>query len=633
MSSALAATVETIPVKGNAWRVALADTDGDKQAELLYACYNGDICCQSAKGDVRWKFETGAFAFDLATQDINGDGRAEALVASSDGSLYALSSDGKLLWKFTSPAPLYSVAVGKVAQGKECQIVTGGIDRNVYLLSAAGKELARRPIQRAVTRVATGDLDGDGLDEVVATDYFCQVAAYTKLALEPLWRQRRIGDPRSPGGKQPWLAMSLDVADLDGDRRAEILLGSAFRNGNSVLCVDGKGEARWASESLALPQRPDIRFSMSIVKCADVVKSSPGLEVVALSGSQLIVLDKQGKVLQRGDAAMGFTDVAVDGATVYLGSSPNGDDRVYALRLHEGWEKAFAGLKREGAMLAVQRNIERIRERVFAYTGIAPVDRGPYVVICTRGSPNTKEKIRGHFGVRDGYRSRFPYPNLAFAAQFCVAEKGPLLDADGKSWPLDGRTLRYAVSADEIVDLARFCEENNFPVLYIVGHGCGPYIRLQTVERILQAAPKTCLGFMTSENTRWDESLTKYLKQCWAPLMDLCLKHGKKKAVMVEKVAWWATVPAHKEWHDLLFNGKYREVLVPSVEDSNSRSPELNLAGRVGLWLSGAVDTWSARLIDDLFCFNRFWEYGYPMHGHPFLRVLVAHTSLGASFF
>jgi hypothetical protein len=84
---------------------------------------------------------------------------------------------------------------------------------------------------------------------------------------------------------------------------------------------------------------------------------------------------------------------------------------------------------------------------------------------------------------------------------------------------------------------------------------------------------------------------------------------------------------------EIIFNGRYRSVLLPSVEDSNSRSPEVNLAARVGLWLDGQVDDWASRCSADWFCAGRAWEWEYVMTGHPQLRYYVSQAMLGARVF
>ncbi len=38
-------------------------------------------------------------------------------------------------------------------------------------------------------------------------------------------------------------------------------------------------------------------------------------------------------------------------------------------------------------------------------------------------------------------------------------------------------------------------------------------------------------------------------------------------------------------------------------------------------------------LLGDLFSFNRYWEWEYPKHGHPYLRLLVEHTVLGGNHY
>jgi len=84
---------------------------------------------------------------------------------------------------------------------------------------------------------------------------------------------------------------------------------------------------------------------------------------------------------------------------------------------------------------------------------------------------------------------------------------------------------------------------------------------------------------------------------------------------------------------EIIFNGRYRSVLLPSVEDSNSRTPELNLAPRIGLWLDGQVDGWACRSSADWFCASRSWEWEYPLTGHPQLRYHVSQALLGTRVF
>ncbi len=83
----------------------------------------------------------------------------------------------------------------------------------------------------------------------------------------------------------------------------------------------------------------------------------------------------------------------------------------------------------------------------------------------------------------------------------------------------------------------------------------------------------------------------------------------------------------------LLFTGRYRSVILPAVEDSNSRTSDAQLAARVGLWLNGEVDDWAVRSCADWFNFARTWEWESVMTGHPQLRYYVSQAMLGARIF
>ena len=77
----------------------------------------------------------------------------------------------------------------------------------------------------------------------------------------------------------------------------------------------------------------------------------------------------------------------------------------------------------------------------------------------------------------------------------------------------------------------------------------------------------------------------------------------------------------------LIFDGRYRSVILPGVEDSNSRTTDAQLAARVGLWLDGQVDDWCCRVSADWFCASRSWEWEYGMTGHPHLRYLTSQAA------
>ena len=155
----------------------------------------------------------------------------------------------------------------------------------------------------------------------------------------------------------------------------------------------------------------------------------------------------------------------------------------------------------------------------------------------------------------------------------------------------------------EIVEAARWVEAHKIPTVFFIAHSCMPFITLQTAEKILQVAPNYSVGFWSGEDECL-KRLSRYFKHYFGPLADICVKYGYKKCTTLNKNVWWMSAPAIKPVYDELFAGERRKVLVAATEDSNSRTPEINLLARSGLWLAELIDQFQVSLISDLFSYS-----------------------------
>lgn len=630
---AASARVEVIPTHGrNIYRLTIAHTNAGSNSDLIVgSTYDNRICAFSIDGRHLWDAPVGGFVFDLASGDLDGDGSDEIVAASADGGVTVLDLAGRKRWTADLHAPVYQVAIARL-DGKTPVVLAGGISREVTAFSSDGTKLAAAGVDGFIRVMRAGDFDGDGADEIAALvirgnkqDVQCFKGPQLGPMAAGLSLGTHVGDPllslRSANGI---------AADLNQDGLAEFIFTPA-------LCRLENG----AWKSTALPDRfPQSSYSthytMRLFAQGDV-HSSPGKELILIEGSTLRLLDSAAREIGGATAPIGFTAAAVlPGApfgSVILGSSPNGDDSLYRLTFERGWEKSLELLGRQNEMKQIGVTLKNLGGIAREWKGPPlPGADGPFDVIVNHTIWNgwNPRKFDNWIAEVRAYQKRFPYPRVRFATAFWPGENAPLLRPDGKPWSRD-RRLAHDLTRAQIVAAAKTLEDAGCPFWVQVGHACSPHLEVATVAAMLDAAPEMLMGFISAEDSQPDQ-VPYYMEHFIRPILELCLRHGKR-FIPRNKGVWWAEWPANPRVRDMIFNGRYRSVIVPAVEDSNSRSPDVNLAARVGLWLDGQVDNWASRCSADWYSFSRAWEWEYPMSGHPSLRYFVSQALMGAKVF
>lgn len=650
------AAIEVLPTGGrNVYRLATAELDGRADArEIIGSTYDNRVCAFDARGKHLWDAPLGGFVFDVAAGDLNGDRRDEILAACADGFAYAFGADGKLLWKHDLGAPVWQVAIAHL-DGKTRAALAGGVSRRVFAFAPDGRPVgdARAgAVSGAVRLLRAGDFDGDGADEVAVLPVRGQAQdlvfmkgqglaqmkeriAFEKVPWDSSSPEAKKAGEKFRKGKQTWTAKSLltangTAADLDGDGATELVY-----NPGAYSLKGGLRQVAALPDALKAASY-DQHYRMRMVAAGDLT-DDPGAEIAILEGPEIRLYDSGGRQLGAATAPFGFTDIIfVPGSPrghALLGSSPNGDDNIYRLRFDPGWEKEVAALRRRGFMAGVGTNLQQLADAVGRWQGQPMVGApGPYDIVVDHhmwSGPDLKKVDSWIAEVRE-YEKAFPYPSLRFSTCFWPGEDASLIRPDGKPWGRDTR-LAHDLKREDIVGGARKLESSQCHFWVQVGHGCDPHCEVQTVAAILEAAPRTCLGFVSAEDEQID-SVPYYFEHHIRPILELCLKY-KKRFIPRNKDVWWLHWPADARVRKLVFDGRYRSVIVPGVEDSNSRTTDAQLAARVGLWLDGQVDDWCCRISADWFCASRSWEWEYVMTGHPHLRYLASQSTLGARVF
>ena len=625
--------VEVFPTHGrNIYRLTIATVHTAPESTLIVgSTYDNRVCAFSRGGVHQWDAQVGGFIFDLAAGDLDGDGRDEIVAAGADGIITVLDFTGQARWTANLQAPVYQVAIARL-NGKSPVVLAGGISREVVAFSSGGTRLAEAGTDGIVRVLRAGDFDADGADEVAVlvirgTKQDVQFFKGSKLEYMGMGLAlgTHVGDPllslRSANGL---------TADLNMDGAAEFIFPPAI-----CELIDGA----WRSSALParFPQPSySTHYTMRLFAQGDL-HPAPGRELVLVEGPTMRILDSAAREIGRATAPIGFTAAAIlpgsPFGSLILGSSPNGDDSLYRLTLEPGWEKSIEHLVRHNRMAEIGRTLKQIGETARAWEGTPlPGAEGPYDVIVNHSlwSGWNPEKFKRWIDEVHSYQKRFPYPRLRFATAFWPGENAPLLRPDGKPWSRD-RRLAHDLTRAQIVAAAKTLEDARCPFWVQVGHACSPHLEVGTVAAMVDTAPKMLMGFISAEDFQPGQ-VPYYMEHFIRPILELCLQHNKR-FIPRNKGIWWAEWPAEPRVRELIFNGRYRSVIVPAVEDSNSRSQDVNLAARVGLWLDGQVDDWASRCSADWYSFNRAWEWEYPMTGHPSLRYFISQALMGARVF
>lgn len=221
--------------------IAAADLDGDGDVDIVYG---GAWLENPSKAGDTWPlhaFAPGAPADTrVVVTDMNGDGRADVVMSASEGR-------GKLEW-FEAPGdprkvpwPVHPIAEGDLEGAHSLLVADMDLDgrpdvvtaemhtsrgKRVLVFRNTGTGFEPRLVSRAGSHNLQGaDLDGDGDIDLVGKNYAGRgraVEFWENLARGPAWGYRAVDEQR-PKSQQG--TTGLVIADIDGDRRMEIVAG------------------------------------------------------------------------------------------------------------------------------------------------------------------------------------------------------------------------------------------------------------------------------------------------------------------------------------------------------------------------------------------------------------------------
>jgi hypothetical protein len=225
--------------------IEAADLDGDGRHEIFFA--KGSQLLRLDGAARRAAVRIPLRCRDLEIGDLDGNGSLELVCLATIGSDYfgttriTVLNPATLTEIWSSPElPVdRTVALGNVDADAALEIVTsagyvfdGRTRQNQWAYS--------EPFGRAVD---TGDMDGDGVEEIIGMKDWSSVRAFSAVARSPLWEY------------VPQTSTNLDaltVADADGDGRMEAIVGNGQWGDVMGISYDGttsRAELVWQISS------------------------------------------------------------------------------------------------------------------------------------------------------------------------------------------------------------------------------------------------------------------------------------------------------------------------------------------------------------------------------------------------
>lgn len=220
----------------------VVDLDGDGDLEILFTDKGNNIQAYHHDGTTvtGWPVNIGAPVFTglyhqpVAVGDLNGNGQLTVVASNQSGMVHAFNPDGQIEsgfpYAFPDNVPVF-VSIGALGGTTPRVIVCVGGDKLRYIdyrgQKVNGSISWNFLGQNIIYPAAMGDLDGDGITEIVIAS-LSQIIAMRMESAAPVWiKDVPVGVSGPPA-----------LADFDGDGDVEVVVPSAA---NLVYGLDETG--------------------------------------------------------------------------------------------------------------------------------------------------------------------------------------------------------------------------------------------------------------------------------------------------------------------------------------------------------------------------------------------------------
>lgn len=614
---------------------------------LLASSYEGTVLAVSYSGKVLWENQLSGFMnHDIWCEDLTNDGSDEILLANADGTIYCLDDNGKLLWSFKkNNAPMYALCV--IHKNNTPYVVCGGFDKNIYYLSAKGELVKEIPSslysiekpwgKKGYKRMPESNnhtanflrkiKKADGSEQLCVHGIVNSMSASGSLYLFDALEEKPTKIIKLKKGG-PF--GDLRVVQSGADKGVEILLGSSGAIKNSVIKRVNLDSGLQEDLVMTNLSRKVGHSGYRVVQTERVFDGKDEIYFCLFGNCILLLSDDLNKesaeVLK---SKFSFNDLWKDESRnlIVLASSQSGGSCIHVIDpANDMWKEAYNKLTPTGKITSILAEAKVVKEQLANFKRPA-WEREPIPVyfMTEKFTPSLESKVQE---INTSMQSPV-FLNGLFMPKVEKWDRS-ILGNEVYQKKRD-RRKKYELNSDEVLDFIRPELKDALGIAYWGGHGNDPYlISLSTQKRIVDEANGKFVVSIYPELEQYDENFKYVLDNHFYPLAEY-YKGKNAKLYIRTKHTFWQTTIYMPLWSRLM-SGEFADVFVPSMEETTDKSMELSLASRIGIWTSGAVDSWGARCARDNASFDRSRQHSHQMLPNHFLRTLIYNISNGAQY-
>ncbi|VGO18877.1 PQQ-binding-like beta-propeller repeat protein [Pontiella sulfatireligans] len=632
------------------------------ESVIVGASYEGAVLAMDYDGILLWTNPlSGYMVRDLWCDDLNGDGTDEILTAGADGSVHCLNlSDGSSFWSAPfqpNDVPMNAVCTIRGSGGSK-YIACGGFDKNFYWLNADGTlhsavdsstystlkpwGTAAYYLDRYIGYAHTPNFlrpvpQADGTDHLMMLGYMHMQFRGKFYEFEPLSASPTI--PSISPNTQDAIG-ALEISDPDGDGNFSIFMGG---NSFSIVVEEldlGSGTNYYHSESFTDPFKT-YRFS-----ALTDIPDGNSYKHFALCGNKIVLFSphlavREESILMPHAFHHMWNDH--DKNRIVLSSCQSGGSGIHVIDTSKPyWKQEVQDLYSPGKMESMQDNYNTIRDQVGNFVRPAWEREPDQVIEIGSGEHPVAVALREKYGVANPLFVGFAHTTNVQTQEWKNAAAPssvlPLVDpADEPYLHKFDNGITYGRTQQQLLDqhFQPAIDSFTYGLSFRAGHGNDPYYYqpetlLEVIDRSYAKDPnrKTVLSWAEVQST--DSNMKYPLGRLFMPVAERLKTHNGIMSFNNKHMFWSSTV--HKAaWSDFI-SGKVKEVFRPCMEESTSKTAELSLSGRIGLWASGCFDSWGMRTTRDNTSFDRTREIAAQIVPNHFLRHMVYRLAYGARF-